>query len=74
MFMDLQKIKDEHIGRGMRRLHYESRYRRLKNKDPYHIGLEMGLSVPESIMLEEIMEYREYAIWDNIFNFYIRTN
>jgi len=72
--MDIQKIKDEHIGRGIRRLRYEARYRRLKDKDPYHLGIEMGLSVHESILLEEIIEYREKEFYDFVFNYFSRVN
>ena len=57
-------MKNKIIGRGIRRLQYESRFRRMIKKDPYNIGVSLGLSKQDSIMFAEIVEYKVYEELD----------
>ncbi len=67
--MDLERIKNEVIGQGIRRMHYEQRFYRLRNEMPYTIGKKMGMSEPDSILLQEIFEFKVYMIIEQINNY-----
>ena len=54
--MTMTEIKNKNLGNGMRRLRYERRLDRLRDKSPYEVGENMGLSMDLSIMFQEYVE------------------
>lgn len=66
--MDLREMKNKIIGRGVRRLQYESRLRRMLQKESYDIGIALGLSKQDSIMFTEIIEFKVFEELDKEVN------
>jgi hypothetical protein len=69
--MTMTEIKNKHLGNGLRRIRYEERLERLKRKSPYEVGENMGLSLDNSIMLQE---YMESCIDEFVNNVFISSN
>jgi hypothetical protein len=70
--MDYKRVKDDFIGKGVKRLRYEKELQRRKGLDLYELGLSFGLTYDETIMLGEIIVHsEERAVWgyiDKIFS------
>ena len=65
--MTMTEIKNKRLGMGLRRLRYEKRLERMKDRSPYDMGQKMGLGLDESIMLQEYFELQIDRLFRNIF-------
>lgn len=50
-------------------MRYEERFERIKDLPPYDIGIKLGLNTDNSIMLQEIMEYKLEEIVNSALEF-----
>ena len=65
--MTMTEVKDKHLGRGLRRLRYEKRFERCKNKIPFDVGQKMGLTIDDTIMFQEYLEHQIDTMFRNLF-------
>ena len=65
--MTMQEVKDRHLGKGLRRLRYEKRFERCKNKEPFDVAKKMGLTLDDTIMFQEYIEHQIDSMFKNLF-------
>ena len=65
--MTMTEIKNKHLGMGLRRLRYEKRLERMKDRSPYDMGQKMGLGFDDSIMLQEYVEFQINSVLSGLF-------
>lgn len=53
--MDFNKVKDDYIGKGVKRLKYEAKVASMKEMDIYELGIAFGLNQDETFMLYEVV-------------------
>ena len=65
--MTMKEVKDKNLGTGLRRLRYEKRLERMKERAPFDVGMKVGLNVDDSIMFQEYVEFQIEQFMSKIF-------
>ena len=65
--MTMKEVKDKNLGTGLRRLRYEKRLARMKERAPFDVGINVGLNIDDSILFQEYVEHQIERILGNLF-------